>query len=300
VDVRWWALDPIRIKMTGRDTRSSRIVLELAWNPYTGADESLAAQVLASMARRPQLWAPIGSVVLVAPGTGAHPGVEPAVDTAREAWPAATVTVVEETVAALVGAGLDLEPAACVVVHLDALHISVAVVAGRKVVSSGLVVGGAQGLAQAVIGHLRAQHRIDVGVEPAWAVAILGGGLAPSATEPGRGLVHGTMIAEDHTVLTPQQQGSVVVPPAELPAVLAPAYQPVADLIAEVLRDAPPETAGQAAAGGLLLTGEHPPGAEEHLAGLTGLPARGAVQPWSGFEKFRALLDGVDRLLAKE
>ncbi|SEC49414.1 hypothetical protein SAMN05216489_00874 [Streptomyces sp. 3213] len=59
--------------------------------------------------------------------------------------------MVDETVAALVGAGQDPEPAACVVVHLDAVHTSGALVAGREVVASGLVIGGARGLADAVI-----------------------------------------------------------------------------------------------------------------------------------------------------
>jgi hypothetical protein len=75
------------------------------------------------------------------------------------------------------------------------------------------------------------------------------------------------------------------------------AYQPVADLVARVLRDAPPETARQVGDGGLLLTGQHPAGADEHLAALSGLPARRTVEPEKWFDPLRTLLKGVDRLL---
>lgn len=296
MDLHWWGLDPIRVELTGRGSRSTRVVLELG----SGARASDAAELLAGIAKSApaQPWAPIGSVVLVAAGAGAHPGVGPAVDTARQVWPAAvTVTVVDEAVAALAGAGLDPEPAACVVVHLDAEHTSVAVVAARKVVASGVVLGGAQGLAQAVIGYLRTEHRLDVGMGEAWVTAVNGGAFTPSASPPaGPWTVSGEVAAEDGT---DQQWGSVAVPPAKLRAVLSPAYQSVADLVAQVLLEAPPETARQAVDGGLLLTGQHPAGADEHLAALCGLPARRTVEPEKWFERLRTLLNGVDRLLGE-
>jgi hypothetical protein len=299
VDVHWWALDPIRLEVTGRSGRSTRLVVELAWNPDAGVDASLAAEVLAGTAKAAQLWAPIGSVVLVAPGAGAHPGVGPAVDTVRELWPAATVTVVEETVAALIGAGLDPEPAAAVIVHLDSRRTSVAVVAGREVVAGGLVAGGARGLAEAVIGYLRAEHRLDVSLEEAWIAAVDGGAFVPSLTMAGPRPVYGRVIAEDGNVIVPQQPGKVMVPRTELRTVLAPAYRQVADLVAQVLSDASPETARQAADSGLLLTGQHPAGAEEQLASLTGLSVRRVVEPGGGFDHLAILLAGVARLLAE-
>jgi hypothetical protein len=105
--------------------------------------------------------------------------------------------------------------------------------------------------------------------------------------------VSGTVLAEDGT----EQRGNATVPPTKLRAVLTPAYEAVADLVAQVLRDAPPETARQAVAGGLLLTGHHPVGSDEYLAGLSGLPARRTVEPEKSFQRFRTLLNGVDRLL---
>lgn len=296
--MRWWALDAIRVEVTGRSGRSTRLVVELAWNPDAGVDASLAAEVLAGTAKPAQLWAPIGSVVLVAPGAGAHPGVGPAVDTVRDLWPAATVTVVEETVAALVGAGLDPEPAAAVVVHLDSRRTSVAVVAGREVVTGGLAAGGAWGLTEAVIGYLRAEHRLDVSPEEAWLAAV-GGALVPSQAVASPRPVFGRPIAEDGNVILPQQSGRAMVSQTELRSVLAPAYQPVADLVARVLSDAPPEVARQAADSGLLLTGQHPPGAEEQLASLTGLSVRRVVEPGGGFEHLAVLLAGVARLLTE-
>jgi hypothetical protein len=302
MDVHWWGLDPIRIDVTRRERRSTRIVLELAWDPGGRVkDASLAAQVLAGTERPAQLWAPIGSVVLVAPGADAHPGVGPAVATVRKVWPAAAVTVLDETLAALAGAGLDPEPAACVVVHLDAERTSVAVVAGREVVARGAAAGGAQGLAQAVVGHLRAEQRLEVGLEPAWIAAVDGGAFTPSVSTPAAGprTVHGIAVAEDGTVILPQQQGSATVPQTKLRALLTPVYQPVTDLVAQVLREAPPEIAQQAVAGGQVLTGQHPAGVDEHLAGLSGLPARRVIEPARRFDRPRALLDGVDRLLAE-
>ncbi|MFE2416294.1 rod shape-determining protein [Streptomyces hokutonensis] len=294
----WWALEEIRIQRTGRSARYTELVLELAWNPDPGSDASLAAELLAvGVPKASQLWAPIGSVVLVAPGAGAHPGVRPAVDTVREQWPAAEVRVVDETVAALVGANLDPEPAACLVVHLDAVHTSVALVAGREVVASGLATGGARGLAGAVIGHVRDEHGLDLGLEQAWSAVVHGGGFAPSPTVPGPLSVHGSPITDDGP--RPREQAEVTLSPTELRAVVAPAYQPVVDLVTRVLRDAPPETARQATAGGLLLTGPHPPGAEHHLTELTGLPARRVAEPRIGFEHPRVLRDGVARLLAE-
>ncbi|MER6225073.1 rod shape-determining protein [Streptomyces sp900105755] len=293
----WWALDEIRVQVTGRDARYSEVVLELVWNPGPGADASLAARVLAGMTKQAWLSAPIGSVVLVAPGAGAHPGVEPAVDKVQELWPAAVVTVVDEAVAALAGAGLDPEPAACVVVHQDALRTSVAVVAGREAVAGGLATGGTRGLAQAVVEHLRAEHRLDAGLEQAWAAVVHGGAFAPSPTVPTPGPVLGAVITEDRVF--PAPPGKVTLAPTELRAVVAPAYQPVAGLVEQVLRETPPETARQATAGGLLLTGPHPPGAEGHLTDLTGLPARRVLEPNAGHHRLQVLLDGVARLLAE-
>ncbi|TQE36105.1 hypothetical protein Sipo8835_10745 [Streptomyces ipomoeae] len=294
--VFWWALEEIRVQVTGRSARYSQVVLELAWNPGPGADASLAAHILTvGVTRAAQVWAPVGSVVLVAPG--AHPGVESAVDTARELWPGAVVTVVDETVAALAGAGLDPEPPACVVVHQDGARTSVAVVAGREAFVSGLVTGGTRGLAQAMVGHLRAEHRLDTDLESAWAAVVHGGAFAPSPTVPGPGPVYGALITEER-VLAPQP-GKVILSPAELRGVVAPAYRPVAALVEQVLRDAPPETARQATVGGLLLTGPHPPGAENHLTDLTGLPARRVAESKAGFGRPQVLLDGVARLLAE-
>lgn len=297
--VLWWALDAIRVQVTGRNARFSQVVLELAWNPGPGADASLAAQVLAGAVKPAQLWAPIGSVVLVAPGADAHHGVKPAVDKVQELWPAAVVTVVDETVAALVGAGPDPEPAACVVVHQDGLHTSVAVVAGREVIASAMESGGTRGLAQAVVEHLRAEYRLDAGLEQAWAAVVHGGVFAPSPTVPRPGPVYGALITEDR--VSPSPPGTVTLTPTELrTAAVAPAYRRVMGLVEQVLGEAPPETVRQATAGGLLLTGPHVPGAADHLTQLTGMPARQVVEPKAGLQRPQVLLDGVARLLAEQ
>ncbi|MFI6408252.1 rod shape-determining protein [Streptomyces sp. NPDC050548] len=292
----WWALEEIRIQRTGHNSPYTHVLLELAWNPGPDSDVSLAAELLAvGVPKASQLWPPIGSVVLVAPGADAHPGVQPAVDTVREQWPAAVVTVVDETVAALLGA--DPEPPACVVVHQDAVHTSVALVAGREVVASGLATGGVRGLADAVIAHVRDGHGLELGLETAWSAVVHGGAFAPSPKVPVPMSVHGSLITDDSP--GPRQPVDAVLPPTELRAVVAPAYQPVVDLVARVLRDAPPEAARRATAGGLLLTGPHPPGAEDHLTELTGLPACRVDEPTSGFEHPRVLRNGVARLLAE-
>lgn len=248
--MHWWGLDPFRVELTGRGSRSTRVVLELAWNPGAGVDASLAAELLAGTEKAAQLWAPIGSVIFVAFGAGGHPGVGPAVDVVREVWPAAAVTTLDETVAALVGAGLDQEPAACVVVHLDAEHTSVAVVAGREVVAGGFTAGGARGLAEAVAGYVRTEYWLEVGLEEAWIAAVDGGAFAPSASPPvpNPPTLFGTAIAEDGTLDITRPTGRVTVSPTELRSLLSRAYQPVADLVAQVLRDAPPDTARLAAA----------------------------------------------------
>ncbi|GAA2780604.1 hypothetical protein GCM10010441_01720 [Kitasatospora paracochleata] len=294
----WWPVDPIRIQVTGRSARFSQLVVELAWNPGAGEADSYAADMLTDgMATTMQLSAPVGSVVLVAPGAGGHPGVQPAVDAVRAMWPAAALRVVDETVAALVGACPEREPAACVVVHLDAVRTSVAVLAGREVVARGTVVGGARGLADAVAGHLRAEHRLDVGQEQCWAAAVHDGAFGPSPTVRNPGPVYGSVITADGA--RPGEPGKVSLSAAELRAVLAPAHRTVADLVGQLLRDTAPETAQAAANGGLLLTGPHPPGVDHHLSELTGLPARHAVEPKLGFDQPRVLRDGVTRLLAE-
>jgi hypothetical protein len=294
--VLWWALDVLRVNVTGRDARFTQVVLELAWNPDAELDPSTAAEVLAGVPRAAQLWAPIGSVVLVAPGAGAHPGVAPAVAVVREQWPAAVVTVVDEAVAALVGAGPGPEPAACVVVHQDAQHTSVAVMAGRAVVAGGLVAGGTRGLAEAVGTHLRTVHRLDAGPEPAWAAVLHDGVFGPAPTVPAIP-VHGSVVGGDGP--GPRPSGKVTLWPGEARSVVAPAYRPVAELVARVLREAPPQAARLAAVGGLLLTGPHPPGADGRLTDLTGLPARRVVEPEPGFHRPGVLLAGVARLLAE-
>ncbi|MEV4556259.1 rod shape-determining protein [Kitasatospora sp. NPDC049285] len=294
----WWALDDIRLQVTGRSARFSQVVVELAWNPGAGpAAAGAVEEVARGMANAPWLGAPIGSVVLVAAGGEAHPGVGPAVGTVRELWPAAVVRVVDEALAAVLGAGLAAEPAACVVVHQDAERTSVAVVAGREVVAGGLAVGGARGLATALIGHLRAAHRLDVGPQMAWASVVHGGAFAPSPWVSEPGPVYGSVVPWDGS--GPREPGRATLQPAETRAVLTPAYLRVAELVTRVLRDAPPEVVRQAAVGGLLLTGPHPPGADLHLAGLTGLPAQAVAEPGRGAHRPLVLLDGVARLLAE-
>ncbi|MEW2516538.1 rod shape-determining protein [Actinacidiphila alni] len=293
----WWALDEIRVRVTGRGARFSQVVLELAWNPGPGADNALAADVLrGGSAKRAQLWAPTGSVVFVAPGASAHPGVEPAVEAARRLWPDAVVTVVDEPVAALAGAALGTEPAACVVVHQDARRTSVAVVAGREAEMARLVPGGALGLAEAVAGHARTRHRLEVGHEQAWAAVVHGGAFAPSPLGREPGPVHGARIIGDG--LRPRRSETVVLSATELREVMGPAYRAVGDAVARVLREVPPDTARRAAHGGVLLTGPHPPGAEDRVADLTGLPVHRVAEPDAGFDHPQVLLDGVDRLLA--
>ncbi|GGN22097.1 hypothetical protein [Streptomyces fuscichromogenes] len=150
-----------------------------------------------------------------------------------------------------------------------------------------------------MVEHLRDEHRLDAGLEQAWAALVHGGVFAPSSTVPGPGPgpVYGSVITEDRVF--PPQPGSVTLSPTELRAAVAPACQPVAGLVEQVLGEVPPETLRQATAGGLLLTGPHLPGAEGHLTDLTGLPARRVVEPKAGLHRPQVLLDGVARLLAE-
>lgn len=69
--------------------------------------------------------------------------------------------------------------------------------------------------------------------------------LAAGAESP---TLFGTAIAEDGTLDITRPTGRVTVSPTELRSLLSRAYQPVADLVAQVLRDAPPDTARLAAA----------------------------------------------------
>ncbi|MGH1556114.1 hypothetical protein ACRAWF_43075 [Streptomyces sp. L7] len=52
-------------------------------------------------------------------------------------------------------------------------------------IASGLATGGARGLADAVIGHVREEHGLGLGLEVAWSAVVHGGAFAPSPTVPG-------------------------------------------------------------------------------------------------------------------
>jgi rod shape-determining protein MreB and related proteins len=187
---------------------------------------------------------------------------------------AGTVELVEEPIAAAIGAGLPVEePTPSVIVDIGGGTTEVAMIADGGIVASVSVPVGGNALDQAIIGWIRKEHALLVGDRAAEQLKIAVGSAWPRRHETeadirGRDLVSGL-------------PGSVTVNGGDVRVAMD---QPLAEILAAVrdmLDRCPPDLTAELDTRGLLITGGGAllSGLAERLGDATGLPVTVADRP---------------------
>ena len=186
-------------------------------------------------------------VVMCAP-SGVTDVERRAVEEACLAAGARQMHLIEEPIAAAIGAGLDIaEPTGRLVVDVGGGTSEVAVISlGGIVVSESLRVGGYE-LTEAIATHVRREHNIAIGETTAEAVKFQIGSAGPVEEEDvaevrGRHLLSGL-------------PSTVVLSASEVRGALADSVQAMVDAIKTTLEATPPELAGDVTNHGIVLAG---------------------------------------------
>jgi rod shape-determining protein MreB and related proteins len=161
---------------------------------------------------------------------------------------ARSVTLIEEPMAAAIGAGLPIaEPIANVVVDIGGGTSEVAVISlGGIVVSRSLRLGGYD-LDEAVAGYIRRHHRLAVGETTSEAVKLEVGGVQPDTSE----MTYQVRGRDPASGLPREAQ----VTSAEMREALEPLVAEIVDSVKDALENTPPELAADLTRRGILLAG---------------------------------------------
>ena len=184
------------------------------------------------------------------------------------------VRLIEEPVAAAIGAGLDIsEPVGNMVVDVGGGTTEVAVLSlGGMVVSESLRIGGYE-LDEAISGHIRREHRMAIGAQTAEDIKLEIGSAAPLENEMmtevrGRDLATGL-------------PKSVQLTSADIRGALHETVEQIINAIKDTLERTPPELAADISERGILLAGGgvllH--AFAERVREETGMPASLAESP---------------------
>jgi rod shape-determining protein MreB and related proteins len=195
---------------------------------------------------------------------------------ASEGAGARAVALIEEPIAAAIGAGLQIEePTGRMVVDIGGGTSEMAVISlGGMVVSESLRVGGYD-FDEAIFNHLRTEHRLAIGTTMAETIKLqIGSAWAPAdrgtAEVRGRDIISGL-------------PHSVLVDSAELRAAYSEPLQSIVDAVKTTLETTPPELAGDIINGGIMLAGGGSllAGLSDLLASETGIEVKLAAEPLS-------------------
>jgi rod shape-determining protein MreB and related proteins len=223
-------------------------------------------KVLSSRFSRPRL-------VMCAP-SGVTEVERRAVEEASLSAGAREVHLIEESLAAAIGAGLPIaEPVGRMVVDVGGGTSEVAVISlGGLVVARSLRVGGYD-LDDAITNHIRLEHRMAIGSQSAEAIKLAIAAATPQSEElvaevRGRDLMSG--LPREITLGTEEVRSAIAGPLAEILAA-----------VHATLEETPPELAADIAKEGILLAGGGAlmRGIDERLEAETGMPVRVADAP---------------------
>jgi rod shape-determining protein MreB and related proteins len=184
------------------------------------------------------------------------------------------VHLIDEPIAAAVGAGLDIsEPAGRMVVDVGGGTSEVAVISmGAMVVKRSLRIAGYD-FDDALIGWLRRDHGLIIGQPTAEALKVEIGSADDVAPEQ-----EGEVRGRDAVSGLPR---ALRIGGGEVRAALSDAVRAIVNAVREALERTPPELAGDVADSGILMAGGSSllPGFPELLTRQTGIPARLAESP---------------------
>src|SRR5215212_5255566 len=223
-------------------------------------------KVLSSRFSRPRL-------VMCAP-SGVTEVERRAVEEASLSAGAREVHLIEESLAAAIGAGLPIaEPVGRMVVDIGGGTSEVAVISlGGLVVSRSLRVGGYD-LDDAITNHIRNEHRMAIGSQSAEAIKLA----IAAAVPPDEELVS-EVRGRDLTSGLPRE---IVLTSEEVRTAIASPLAEIMTAIHATLEETPPELAADITTEGVLLAGGGSllRGFEDRVARETGMPVRVADDP---------------------
>jgi rod shape-determining protein MreB len=197
-----------------------------------------------------------------------------AVEEASLAAGARRVHLIEEPIAAAIGAGVAIaEPVGRMVVNVGGGTSEVAVISmGAMVLSRSIRVGGYE-MDEAITQYLRRDHHLAIGSQTAEAIKIAIGTARqlPSETT--------TQVRGRHLITGLPTQ--VLLSSAEVREALKPPLDEIVQVIRDTLEETPPELAGDISRDGILLAGGGTllRGFDELVAQETGMPVFSAESP---------------------
>jgi rod shape-determining protein MreB len=198
-----------------------------------------------------------------------------AVEEATLSSGAREVHLIEESLAAAIGAGIDIgEPVGRMVVDVGGGTSEVAVISlGGLVVARSLRVGGYD-LDDAITNHIRLEHRMAIGSQSAEAIKLAAGSAIPLGDEEIQTSIRGRDLASGlprELVLTSEEVRQAIAGP----------LAEIMTAIHATLEETPPELAADITTEGILLAGGGSllRGLEERVARETGMPVRLADDP---------------------
>ncbi len=197
-----------------------------------------------------------------------------AVEEATLSAGAREVHLIEESLAAAIGAGIDIgEPKGRMVVDIGGGTSEVAVISlGGLVVARSLRVGGYD-LDEAISNHIRLEHRMAIGSQSAEAIKLAAGSAIPLMEE-----IQTSIRGRDLASGLPRE---IILTSEEVRQATA---QPLAEIMTAIhatLEETPPELAADITTEGVLLAGGGSllRGLEQRVAAETGMPVRLADDP---------------------
>src|SRR3954466_288039 len=197
-----------------------------------------------------------------------------AVEEATLSAGAREVHLIEESLAAAIGAGIDIgEPVGRMVVDIGGGTSEVAIISlGGLVVAKSLRVGGYD-LDEAISNHIRLEHRMAIGSQSAEAIKLAAGSAIPLVEEIETSIRGGDPASglPREIVLTRVQVRQAIASPLGGPE----------DAIHRCVEETPPELAADITTEGVLLAGGGSllRGFEQRVASETGMPVRVADDP---------------------
>lgn len=184
------------------------------------------------------------------------------------------VSIIEEAVAAAIGAGIDItRPFGNMIVDVGGGTTDVAVISlGGEVLSTSIRVAG-NTFDEAIVHYVRKQHNLFIGEQTAEAIKIQIGSAYPKPQT-------GTMNIKGRNVITGLPK-SVTLTSEEIREALQDSVNAIVDAVHGILEKTPPELASDIAERGIVLTGGGSllSGLEDIIAQKTGIQTMTAENP---------------------